>query len=164
MSIHRHFKKEKLLHYSVTCVFSVYINDLPSYVSSSTGVGLFADDTKLCRCIKNPSDALVLQEDIIISITRKTSPSVSPYSLAGDLLSFSDAEVNLGITISPKLTWIHQVSKVKSKANKLLGLIRRSTLEMTDIKARKYLYLQLVRSNFAYIRIPSMVSTVRTVN
>ena len=159
MSIHRHFKKEKLLHYSVTCVFSVYINDLPSYVSSSTGVGLFADDTKLCRCIKNPSDALVLQEDIIISITRKTSPSVSPYSLAGDLLSFSDAEVNLGITISPKLTWIHQVSKVKSKANKLLGLIRRSTLEMTDIKARKYLYLQLVRSNFAYIRIPSMVST-----
>ena len=184
MSIHRHFKKEKLLHYSVTCVFSVYSNDLPSYVSSSTGVGLFADDTKLYRCIKNPSDALVLQEDIqglrcwsnenhlhfnqskckVLSITRKTSPSVSPYSLAGDLLSFSDAEVNLGITISPKLTWIHQVSKVKSKANKLLGLIRRSTLEMTDIKARKYLYLQLVRSNFAYIRIPSMVSTVRTVN
>ena len=45
-------------------LFSVYINDLPSYVSSSTGVGLFADDTKLYRCIKNPSDALVLQEDI----------------------------------------------------------------------------------------------------
>ena len=150
--------------------FSVYINDLPSYVSSSTGVGLFADDTKLYRCIKNPSDALVLQEDIqglrcwsnenhlhfnqskckVLSITRKTSPLVSPYSLAGDLLSFSDAEVDLGITISPKLTWIHQVSKVKSKANKLLGLIRRSTLEMTDIKARKYLYLQLVRSNLAY--------------
>ncbi|CAB4026464.1 Hypothetical predicted protein, partial [Paramuricea clavata] len=40
-------------------LFSVYINDLPSYVSSSTGVGLFADDTKLYRCIKNPSDALV---------------------------------------------------------------------------------------------------------
>ena len=150
-------------------LFSVYINDLPSYVSSSTGVGLFADDTKLYRWMKNP-DALVLQEDIqglrcwsnenhlhfnqskckVLSITRKTSPLVSPYSLAGDLLSFSDAEVDLGITISPKLTWIHQVSKVKSKANKLLGLIRRSTLEMTDIKARKYLYLQLVRSNLAY--------------
>ncbi|CAB4028407.1 Hypothetical predicted protein, partial [Paramuricea clavata] len=151
-------------------LFSVYINDLPSYVSSSTGVGLFAVDTKLYRCIKNPSDALVLQQDIrqglrcwsnenhlhfnqskckVLSITRKTSPLVSPYSLAGDLLSFSDAEVDLGITISPKLTWIHQVSKVKSKANKLLELIRRSTLEMTDIKARNYLYLQLVRSNLA---------------
>jgi hypothetical protein len=151
-------------------LFSVYINDLPSYVSSSTGVGLFVDDTKLYRCIKNPSDALLLQEDIqglpccsnenhlhfnqskckILSITRKTSPLVSPYSLAGDLLSFSDAEVDLGITISPKLTWIHQLSKVKPKANKFLGLIRRSTLEMTDLKARKYLYLQLVRSNLAY--------------
>jgi hypothetical protein len=148
-------------------LFSVYINDLPSYVSSSTGVGLFADDTKLFRCIKNPSDALVLQEDIrclsnenhlhfnqskckVLSITIKTSPLVAPYSLAGDLLSFSDAEVDLGITISPKLTWIDQVSKVKSKTNKLLGLIRRSILEMTDIKAKKYLYLQLVGSNLAY--------------
>ena len=64
--------------------------------------------------VKNPSDALVLQEDIqglrcwsnenhlhfnqskckVLSITRKTSPLVSPYSLAGDLLSFSDAEVD----------------------------------------------------------------------
>ena len=122
-------------------LFSAYVNDLPSYVSSSTGVGLFADDTNLYRCIKNPSDALVLQEDNqglrclsnenhlhfnqskckVLSITRKRSPLVCPYSLAGDLLSFSGAEVDLGITISPKLTWIDQVSKVKSTANKLLG-------------------------------------------
>ena len=45
-------------------LFSVYINDLPSYISNSTGVGLFADDTKLYRCIKEPCDALALQEDI----------------------------------------------------------------------------------------------------
>jgi hypothetical protein len=54
-------------------LFSVYINDLPSYVSSSTGVGLFADDTKLYRCIKNPSDAFVLQEDISINPSAKYS-------------------------------------------------------------------------------------------
>ncbi len=45
-------------------LFSIYINNLPNYVSPSTGVGLFADDTKLYRCIEAPCDALVLQEDI----------------------------------------------------------------------------------------------------
>jgi hypothetical protein len=34
--------------------------------------------------------------------------------------------------------------------NKTLGLIRRSTLEITDTNARSLLYLQLVRSNFSY--------------
>jgi hypothetical protein len=34
-------------------LFSVYINDLPNHVSSSTGVGLFADDTKLYKAVQN---------------------------------------------------------------------------------------------------------------
>ena len=75
-------------------LFSIYINDLPNNLSSSTGVGLFADDTKLYKAVQNPSDALVLQEDIqslhswseenslrfkiskckVLSITRKSSP------------------------------------------------------------------------------------------
>jgi hypothetical protein len=58
--------------------------------------------------------------------------------------------IYLGITISPKLLWNDQVNKVRSKANQMLGLIRRSTAEMTVIKARRLLYLQLVRSNFCY--------------
>ena len=39
-------------------LFSLYINDLPNHLSSSTGVGLFADDTKLYKAVQNPSDAL----------------------------------------------------------------------------------------------------------
>ena len=38
-------------------LFSIYINDLPNHLSSSTGVGLFADDTKLyklCRTLLMP--------------------------------------------------------------------------------------------------------------
>ena len=41
-------------------LFSIYINDLPNNLSSSTGVSLFADDTKLYKAVQNPSDALVL--------------------------------------------------------------------------------------------------------
>ncbi len=146
-------------------LFSVYINDLPSYVSNSTGIGPFADDTQLYRCIKEPCDALALQEDIqgldcwsdenhlrfdqskckVLSITfRKSSPLVNLYCLGDKQLSFSDSEVDLGILLSPNLTWSNQVNKVRSKTKGMLGLIRRSTMKMADIKARNVLYLQLV--------------------
>ena len=45
-------------------LFSVYINDLPSNLTTSTGVSLYADGTKLHRRVQNPCDALVLQKDI----------------------------------------------------------------------------------------------------
>ena len=53
-------------------LFSIYINDLPNHLSSSTGFGLFADDTKLYKAAQNPSDALVLQDDIQSLGQRKT--------------------------------------------------------------------------------------------
>ena len=149
-------------------LFSIYINDLPNHLSSSSGVGLFADDTKLYKAMQNPSDGLVLQEDIqslqswseenrlrfnnskckVLYITRKSSPLITSYSLDGQQLALS--EIDLGVVMNSNLTWINQVNRVRSKANKMLGFIRRSTMEMHDIGARKYLYLQLVRNNFAY--------------
>ena len=151
-------------------LFSVYINDLPNHLSSSTGVGLFADDTKLYKAVQNPSDALILQEDIqhlqcwseenrlrfniskckVLSITRKSSPLITSYSLDGQQLTLSNLEIDLGVIMNSNLTWINQVNRVRSKANQMLGFIRRSTIEMHDVGARKYLYLQLVRNNFAY--------------
>ncbi|CAB4042706.1 Hypothetical predicted protein, partial [Paramuricea clavata] len=151
-------------------LFSIYINDLPNHLSSSTGVGLFADDTKLYKAVQNPSDALVLQEDIrslqswseenrlrfnnskckVLSITRKSSPLITSYSLDGQQLALSNTEIDLGVVMNSNLTWINQVNRVRSKANKMLGFIRRTTMEMHDIGARRYLYLQLVRNNFAY--------------
>ena len=151
-------------------LFSGHINDLPSYISNSTSVGLFTDDTKLYCCIKEPCDALALQEDIqslhcwsdenhlrfnqskckVLSITRKSSPLVNMYCLGNEQLLFSDSEVDLGILLSPNLTWSNQVNKVRSKGNRMLGLIRRSTMGMTDTKASKFLYIKLVRSDLAY--------------
>ena len=45
-------------------LFTTYLNDLPNQLFSSTGVGLFADDTKLYKAGQNPSDVLALHEDI----------------------------------------------------------------------------------------------------
>ena len=140
-------------------LFSVYINDLPDNISISTGVGLYADDTKLHRCVQNRNDALALQSDIqslhcwsnenmlsfnkskckVLSITRRKSPLIYPYELGHHKLLSSDVESDLGITISSRLLWNVQINKVRSKANKTLGLIRRSTMEITDTNARRLL-------------------------
>lgn len=45
-------------------LFLVYVNDIPTSVSNSTGVGLFADDTKLFRCIQSSEDVESLQSDV----------------------------------------------------------------------------------------------------
>ncbi len=86
----------------------------------------------------------------VLSITRKSSPLITSYSLDGQQLTLSNLEIDLGIIMNSNLTWINQVNRVRSKANQMLGFIRRLTIEMHDVGARKYLYLQLVRNNFAY--------------
>ena len=86
----------------------------------------------------------------VLSITRNKSHLTTPYTLGNDEISTCDADIDLGVTINPNLLWNDQVGKVRSKANQMLGLIRRSTMEVTDTKARRSLYLQLVWSNFGY--------------
>ena len=46
-------------------LLSVCINDLPSCLSTSTGMGMFANDTKCYRCIPTSKDGQALQEDIL---------------------------------------------------------------------------------------------------
>ena len=43
-------------------LFVIYINDMPSFVSSS--LFTFADDTKLYRAISDHSDVQILQNDL----------------------------------------------------------------------------------------------------
>ena len=147
----------------------MYINDFPNKLTSSTGISLYADDTKLHRQVQSPCDALVLQKDIesvhcwsnenrlsfnhskckVLPVTRK-SPLIYRYNLGNNQLQFSDVEIDLGITIGSKLLWNGQVNKLRSKANQMLGLVRRSTIEITDTNARKLFYLNPVRSKFSY--------------
>ena len=144
---------------------SIYINDLSYHLSSSTGVGLFGDDTKLYKAVQNPSDALVLQDDIqslqswseenrlrfniskrkVLSITRKSSPLIPSFTLDGKQLTLSNTEMELGVVLNSNQTWVNQINSVRYKANKMLGFVRRSTKEIHDVRARKSLC-----NNFAY--------------
>jgi hypothetical protein len=61
-----------------------------------------------------------------------------------------DSEVDLGITVTRKLSWTQHIIQIVSKANKMLGLLRRTCPLLTDRVARRTLYLSLVKSQLGY--------------
>jgi hypothetical protein len=63
-----------------------------------------------------------------------------------------DSEVDLGITVTRKLSWNQHIIQIvsKTKENKMLGLLRRTCPLSTDRVARRTLYLSLVESQLGY--------------
>ena len=148
-------------------LFLCYINDLPTQVTSRCR--LFADDSILYRDIKTPGDAVVLQEDLnalarweerwgmqyhpdkctLIRITRKKKPSLTTYTLRGHQLEVVDQATYLGVEISANLSWNKHIAKVKTKANRTLGFIKRN-ITTSSIKAKSLAYKTLVRPQLEY--------------
>ena len=58
-------------------------------------------------------------------------------------------EVDLGITVTSNLSWTTHI-KIKLKANRLLGLLKRTCSLLTDRSIRRTLYLWLVKSQLCY--------------
>ena len=56
----------------------------------------------------------------------------------------------MGIWVSSDLTWTKHVLERCTKANKLLGFVRRSGREITNTRTRRTLYLSVVRPVLAY--------------
>ena len=71
------------------------------------------------------------------------------YRLGGDFITVSDVEKDLGILIDNKLTFHKQCSTAVTKANKLLGIIRRS-FEYINADTMLYLYKSLIRPIIEY--------------
>ena len=151
-------------------LFVIFINDLPEIIPNGTNTALFADDTKLHRTISSLTDCEGLQQALsniniwsqqgnmtfnstkckVLTITRKQNPVVYDYQLGSAILTRVQQEKDLGVTISSKLTWHHHISVIVAKANKLLGLLKRTCPLLTDIQVRRSLYLSLVKSQLCY--------------
>ena len=129
-------------------LFLVYINDLPSLISSQNNI--FADDTKLFTKVEHVNEADALQQDLnnitewcstwgmvlnidkchILHYGKKNHAFL--YHLNGRLLSCSNEEKDLGIHISNDLKAAHHISKCILKANSALGMIRRTFTKITE--------------------------------
>ena len=153
---------------------------------TNSRIAVFADDTKIFKTINSISDASALQNDLsnfqessssinlelnntkckVLRVTRKHNKITYPYKLNDTILECTDCERDLGVLTSSTLTWSKQVNHLCNKATKMLGYVRRSTLNIKDKTVRRRLYLCLVRSQLCYgsqIWAPQSVTLIKRV-
>ena len=149
-------------------MFLIYINDISRSVTSQTK--LFADDMKVYRVLINTEeDVKGLQNDLtrlqswttdwqmkfntekceVMRIQKKTDSSSPHYHLGGDELKVVTEVKDLGIYINSSLSWSLQANKCASKANSILGFIKR-TVGQKNPKLFSKLYKTLVRPILEY--------------
>eukprot|EP00745_Piridium_sociabile_P043063 TRINITY_DN87471_c0_g3_i3.p1 TRINITY_DN87471_c0_g3~~TRINITY_DN87471_c0_g3_i3.p1 ORF type:complete len:950 (+),score=231.72 TRINITY_DN87471_c0_g3_i3:692-3541(+) len=155
-------------------LFLMYINDLPRHVQSH--VKLFADDTKIFA--RNDDDAAmeILQDDLDrlhewstnwqmrfhpekCSVMRMGNPKTDmKYHMKGHdaqgkqtvvELAESEVEKDLGVLIDKGLTFKNHINQASAKANRVLGVIRRSFDFLTPAVFIQ-LYKSLVRPILEY--------------
>ena len=86
----------------------------------------------------------------VLTVTRKRKPIEFPYRMYGNELSSCKAEKDLGLLVSSDLKWGPHILKMVAKANKMLGLLKRTCFEITNTQVRRTLYLTLVKTQLTY--------------
>ena len=86
----------------------------------------------------------------VLTVTRKLNPVNFDYHLEDKTLAPVRKEKDLGVVITSNFTWDQQILTVVSKANKMLGLLRRTCPLIKDTRVRRSLYLSLVKCHLNY--------------
>ena len=146
-------------------LFTIFINDLPNSITHKSKMALYADDSKVysnissiqcCESLQQSLDSLNCWSNInnmrfnaskcgVLTVTKKLNPVNFDYHLGDRILAPVRKEKDLGVEIAKDLTWEQHISAVVGKANKMLGLLRRTCPLIKDTKVRRSLYLSLVK-------------------
>ena len=86
----------------------------------------------------------------IMRITRKKSPLVGEYNNEGQPLESVAVYKDLGLLTTSNLSWNKHVDKITARANRVLGLIKRTCRDLKDIDTMNTLYCSLVRPLLDY--------------
>ena len=89
----------------------------------------------------------------IMKITKKIQPFTSSFFLENSELEEVKEFKDLGIITNHHLSWNPHIDYVVSKANRMLGLIKRTCKGLDDPKTLRTLYCSLVRSNLEYCSV-----------
>ena len=150
-------------------LFLIFVNDLPSSISSSE-ILLFADDTKCLKKVSSHTDSILLQDDllclsnwsqkwnlhfnekkcVLVRFCLSPSPTLFDYSINNTPIQVLNCHRDLGILMSCDLKWSHHYKFISSRAYKILGLIRRSFSGTLPSTTKRKLYLSLVCSQLSY--------------
>ena len=86
----------------------------------------------------------------VLTVTRKKTAIAFDYTLDGTALTCVSEEKDLGVITTSTLSWDSHIHTITAKANKLLGLLKRTCPLRTGISLRRSLYLSLVKSQLCY--------------
>lgn len=152
-------------------LFVLFINDLPDVVENLCSI--YADDTKIYGSVDTQEDFQSLQSDIDSLVDwadrwqlKFNADKCSTLHLGNKnpgfdfemrkhgsqekvVLKSSDAERDLGVIVDSELKFSKHVETQVNKANKILGLIRRS-YEFLDCDTMKLLFIALVRPHLEF--------------
>ena len=125
------------------------------FISRTSTLRLFADDSLLYRPVNTTDDGKRLQEDLteltkwaeqwqmtfhpakcyILRVTRKKNSIITNYEMLGQQLETVHQYPYLGVELSEDLEWEPHINKVISIANRTLGFLRRNIYKCPqDIK------------------------------
>jgi hypothetical protein len=147
-------------------LFTIFINDISDDIQSFCRI--FADDTKVFNTVKNNS---ILQEDLdrlqgwsekwnlyfnaskcnVLHMGRKNPSCKYVLETNGSKVEINkcNQEKDLGVIFDSKLTFDAHIQSCISKANRMLGIIKR-TFTYLDKESFLYLYKALVRPHLEY--------------
>ena len=154
-------------------LFVIFINDLPESVKSE--VYMFADDTKIYKQIENEEDCDIIQDDLDElfkwsekwllrfhpdkclhlevkgkqKITSEHTYTMNKYEGGTVDLKTVNNEKDIGVTIDTNLPFEQHIQNQVNKANRNLGIIRRS-FKYLDMETFCLLYKALVRPHLEY--------------
>ena len=146
-------------------LFLIYVNDLPRVISSPSL--LFADDTKLFRPITDYHSSQQLQYDFLtleqwsklwqLNFNTKKSfimhlgknNACYTYYIGNDALQSVKEHKDLGVIMDCNLKFHTHTLAVASKANQVLGLIKKSFANLNRYTL-PLLYKSLVRPHLEY--------------
>jgi hypothetical protein len=151
-------------------LFIIFINEISDIISSQKK--LYADDAKIYTRITSVADSNQLQYDIdnlvewsrvwlmrlneskckVMHIGKENQQymyTINTSQNAVMILSKSTLERDLGVMISSDLKWKHHTAYCANKANRVLGMLKR-TFEHFDLDMVKILYTTFVRPHLEF--------------
>ena len=157
-------------------LFVLFINDISEVITEGTNIALYADDTKIWRKISSYSDCVILDNDIeslskwahrnmmkfhpnkckVLSTSLKSvSNYILPfdrfsYELKDNVMDYCSTEKDLGVIITPKITWDSHHNYIISRASRQLGLLKRTCHFIKNQSQKRAHYITLVRRLFEH--------------
>jgi hypothetical protein len=153
-------------------LFILYVNDI-SYILKKIKILIYADDMKLFIEISNSKDAEVFQEEIdlfytwcsksllklnvkkcnSITFSRKNETPQMEIKLGNQTVEKCKIVRDLGVILDSKLTFVEHYNTIISKANSMLGFIKRFSYHFQDPYTIKLLYITYVRPILEYCNL-----------